>query len=200
MPSAWCSFGGTGLLITLVVEVVVVRGDIGMNTVFKFYLHSWALFASFAAPWVAARASSAGPDGVFPGGLPSFLVFSAALFTLYGSMAKIKDSWVPTAPHTLDGKAYMPYATYYENYPAPSDAVPGSQGGLNMDLSQDYRAIRWMQANITGSPVIVEADSPNLYHWYTRFTIYTGLPSVVGWEWHEQQQRASTHLSVSSVG
>jgi uncharacterized membrane protein len=186
---------GTGLLITLVVEVIVVRGDIGrMNTVFKFYLHSWALFALSAA---AALGWLLEPiRGWLPGWRISwritfsFLVFSAALFTLYGAMAKIKDRWVPAAPHTLDGMAYMPYATYYESYPTPIDAVPGSQGGLTMDLSQDYRAIRWMQANITGSPVIVEADSPNLYHWYTRFTIYTGLPGVVGWEWHEQQQRS----------
>jgi uncharacterized membrane protein len=39
-------FIGTGLLLTLMVETVVVSGDIGrMNTVFKFYLQSWTLFA-----------------------------------------------------------------------------------------------------------------------------------------------------------
>jgi uncharacterized membrane protein len=119
-----------------------------------------------------------------------FLVFSAALFTLYGTMAKIKDRWVPTAPHTLDGMAYMPYATYFENYPGVTENTPVAERGINMDLSQDYRAIRWMQENIQGSPVIVEANSRNLYRWYSRFTIYTGLPGVVGWEWHEQQQRA----------
>ena len=105
-------------------------------------------------------------------------------------MAKIRDRWVTIAPHTLDGMAYMPYATYYESSPNMTENTPADQRGVNMDLSQDYRAIRWMQENIQGSPVIVEANSPNLYHWYSRFTIYTGLPGVLGWEWHEQQQRA----------
>jgi len=61
-------------------------------------------------------------------------------------------------------------------------------GGM-MDLSQDYRAIRWMQDNVQGSPVIVEANCTE-YRWCTRFTIYTGLPGVVGWNWHQRQQRA----------
>jgi uncharacterized membrane protein len=104
-------------------------------------------------------------------------------------MAKIKDRWVSAAPHTLDGMAYMPYATYFENYPGATEDTPVDQRGINMDLSQDYRAIRWMQENVPGSPVIVEANSRNLYRWYSRFTIYTGLPGVVGWEWHQQQQR-----------
>jgi len=58
-----------------------------------------------------------------------------------------------------------------------------------MELSQDYRAIRWMQDNVQGSPVIVEANCTE-YRWCTRFTIYTGLPGVVGWNWHQRQQRA----------
>jgi len=82
------------------------------------------------------------------------------------------------APHTLDGMAFMAHAEYEETWG-------------KMDLSQDYRAIRWMQENVTGSPVIVEANLVNLYRWGSRFSIYTGLPSVVGWEWHQKQQRAA---------
>jgi uncharacterized membrane protein len=61
--------------------------------------------------------------------------------------------------------------------------------GEVMDLSQDYRAIRWLQDNVNGSPVIVEANVTE-YRWGTRYTIYTGLPGVVGWNWHQRQQRA----------
>jgi len=47
-----------------------------------------------------------------------------------------------------------------------------------------------MQKNVAGSPVIVEAAPAGVqYTWLSRFSIYTGLPDVVGWQWHEQQQR-----------
>ena len=37
---------GTALVITIMVELVAVRGDIGrMNTIFKFYLQAWLLLA-----------------------------------------------------------------------------------------------------------------------------------------------------------
>ena len=72
--------------------------------------------------------------------------------------------------------SFMKYSTYLENE-------------VLMDLSQDYDAIRWMQENIKGTPTIVEANLPE-YRWGNRYTIYTGLPGVVGWNWHQRQQRA----------
>src|SRR3970282_1466895 len=88
----------TGMALTLVVEVVVLRGDIGrMNTVFKFYLQVWTLF-SIAAAAAFASWSIAG----------AALVAGALLFPLTATPAKIRDRMTAGSPHTLDGMAYMP--------------------------------------------------------------------------------------------
>jgi YYY domain-containing protein len=171
---------GTGIILTLMVEIIVVSGDIGrMNTVFKFYLHVWALFSVSAAAaimWMSQSLAKwkSGWRFLWQIGLV-FFVGSMLLYPLTATLAKVRDRMATDAPHTLDGMTYMKYATHADE-------------GADMDLSQDYNAIRWMQDNIEGSPVIVEAHLTE-YRWGTRYTIYTGLPGVVGWNWHQRQQR-----------
>ncbi len=58
-----------------------------------------------------------------------------------------------------------------------------------LELEHDYGVIRWLQDNVNGSPVIMEANVPP-YRWGNRISIYTGLPAVVGWDWHTRQHRA----------
>jgi len=171
---------GTGLVLTLVVEFIVLSGDIGrMNTVFKFYLQVWVLFAISSAAalgWILSEFDQWGHRGklIFKVG-GSLLLAGALLFTYMASMDKIRDRIAANIPFTFDSITYMQYSTYWDQ--------------VQLDLNNDYLAIRWMQENIKGSPVIVEANTPE-YRWGTRYTIYTGLPGVVGWNWHQRQQRA----------
>ena len=186
---------GTGLALTLAVEVITLRGDIGrMNTIFKLYMQVWILFAVSTAAafgWLL----DAFPNWtlrwrtVYQTGL-YLLLAGAFLFTVTATTDKISDRITDVTPHTLDGMTFMNYAQHFD--------------GAMMDLSEDYRAIRWMQDNVQGSPVIVEANCTE-YRWCTRFTIYTGLPGVVGWNWHQRQQRgfaAPTAINdrVSEIG
>jgi uncharacterized membrane protein len=171
-----------GLSLTLMVEIIVLVGDIGrMNTVFKFYLQVWTLLAVSAAAgfgWTLASLARWTPSWrTFWQIMVVLLVSSAALYPLLGGTAKINDRMAEGVPLTLDGMAFMEYAEYDDL-------------GRRMDLSQDYHAIRWLQENVVNSPVIIEGNMVE-YHWGTRNTIYTGLPNVVGWNWHQRQQRAT---------
>jgi uncharacterized membrane protein len=173
---------GSSLMLTLMVEVIVLRGDIGrMNTVFKFYLQVWTLLAvsaGAAVGWLVPAVDDWTPGWRWSWQIAFVLIVGAAsLYPMMATMAKIDDRIIENGPNTLDGMAYMPYSTYVDEWG-------------QMDLGQDYQAIRWLQENVQGSPVIVEANLRNLYRWGSRYTIYTGLPGVVGWEWHQQQQRA----------
>ena len=67
---------------------------------------------------------------------------------------------------TLDGEAFM--RAWY----------PG-----------DAEAIAWINENISGSPVILEAVEPFSYTWFGRVSVYTGLPDIVGWPDHVAEQR-----------
>ena len=173
------------LFLTLAVEIVVLDGDIGrMNMVFKFYVQVWLLLsvaagAAVAWAWPAVRRRSRTLRLSWHAALGA-LLFIAALYPLLATRAKWEIRMSADAPITLDGMAFMATTSY------------GDINNSTVELAPDYDAIEWMYRNIKGSPVIAEAHGSNPYRSIAnRVANFTGLPAIVGWDWHQRQQRAA---------
>ena len=175
------------LMMTLMVEVITYKGDIGrMNTVFKFYLQVWVFLGIASAVGIAFLTRHASRF-TFHASRPSslvtlwwsifgILVFIGLLYPITATQAKVNDRFTAGAPAGLNGMDYMTTAVYHDQ-------------GRPLPLEDDRQAILWLRENIPGSPVILEGNAP-LYHWGSRISIYTGLPTVIGWDWHQKQQRS----------
>ncbi len=198
------------LLLSAGVEVAVLNPDIGrQNTVFKFYLQIWILLAlasSFAVWYLAAtlaagwtslrqrisaaldRPAASLPRLAFVTGLVALLL-AALVYPVEATRWRVRlDDRFPNASQqeltpvaaagvTNNGLAFMPNSVYYDEH-GP------------IALKYDYDAIMWLRNNVQGSPVTIEAVTPE-YRWGSRIAIYTGLPTVLGWRWHQTQQRGS---------
>ncbi len=180
---------GLAFGLSLGVDLVTLNGDITrMNTVFKFYIHAWVLFglaASFALWYLifVVRPDYSGAGSLallkraprFAGALAvGALVAGAAIYPVLATPVRLDERFVDL-PNTLDGAAFME-KTIYQDAKGP------------IELKWDWQGIEWLRANVAGSPTIIEGRS-DLYRWGSRFSIYTGLPTVLGWDWHQKQQR-----------
>ncbi|MFC4823361.1 DUF2298 domain-containing protein [Halorussus aquaticus] len=164
---------GAGL-VTLVEFVYVKDSAAGgrFNTVFKVYMQVWVLWATAAGTALAALVASNGPsDWTLPGvgiersqvmrGLAAVLVASTAL---YGGLAlggHFTADQHRTDDPTLAGKAYV------------EDHHPG-----------EAAAIAWLDDK-EGQPHIVSPPGREVYAWSSPASSLTGLPTVIGWVYHE---------------
>ena len=201
---------GTGMAVTIFVELFTLGGD-RFNTMFKLYVQVWVLFAIGAAAalayvWADRVRWSFAWKSIHTTLLVIFLV-SAGLYTVTSVPAKMRDRFPPYGmtpansgagcdqldgqpvpyetglpedqqPHSLDGMQFMSFSAYCDN-------------GNYLPLQYDDDAIRWLQQNVQGSPVIVEAQTFDLYRMSSRYAWFTGLPDVIGWDNHQRQQRGA---------
>jgi YYY domain-containing protein len=162
-----------------------------MNTVFKFYFQAWALLAIASGAGMFFILESLRPvEGMTVNarrwqriagvgwtiGQVALLLAACAYpvsapYARYAQVDPVTHQSYLTRTNSLDGLTYL----------KTDPANPG-----------DYDAIRWLNANVQGDPVIVEsigADNNGDYSNYARVSAFTGLPTLMGWVGHEYQWR-----------
>ncbi len=171
-----------GVGLTVAPEFIVVRDDIGrLNTIFKSYLQAWTLLglgAALALPCLI-RVLRPRQGRRFNGARMAWiaglvmLAITALSYPLLATPHKLNLRIQPL-PATLDGEAFMDGGVIYDQ-------------GVPVALSADQRAIEWLRANVRGAPVVAETPT-TIYRWGGRVSVYTGLPTVMAWDWHAKQQ------------
>ena len=170
-----------GVGLTAAPEVIVVRDDIGrLNTIFKSYLQAWTLLglgAALALPYVVRtlrrRGTRFGVARLTWAACLALLAAAALSYPILATPHKLNLRIQPL-PATLDGEAFMDGGRIYDQ-------------GVPVDLSADRRAIEWLRTQVEGAPVVAETPT-TIYRWGGRVSVYTGLPTIVAWDWHAKQQ------------
>src|SRR5258706_16082180 len=104
------------------------------------------------------------------------LIVAALVYPISATPARVADRFDARSGPTLDGMAFMRTGVWAEN-------------GRQFPLAEDADAIEWMRAHIDGTPIVLEAQT-DPYRWAGRVSTYTGFPTLLGWSWHEYQQRS----------
>jgi YYY domain-containing protein len=187
------------------VELVVVADDLidtpayRMNTVFKFYNQIWVLLAISCAALIALMlATIVGRAAWHRTGAPVRWSFAArwasagsvvavavllASFTypILATAPRLDQRFTPgTRGGDLNALAWMNEGTVPVLGSAEADAIT---------FAGDALAIDWFFAHVAGSPVIAEASIGPYRCNGSRISAATGLPTIIGWERHQQQQR-----------
>ncbi len=91
---------------------------------------------------------------------------------------------------------FLAVPSYYSNFKNYS----GLDGitYLKTLYPDDYAAINWINKNIKGQPVILEAQGDS-YTDYARISANTGLPTVLGWTVHEWLWRGSYSIPAPRI-
>lgn len=142
-----------------------------MNTIFKFYIPTGMLFALSAAGSLLLATSSESSLTTKRKTLRNILLLLSSPALLIGAIgggiaiyAMTTFERIPGPRPTLDGFAYL------KEY-SPDEAA----------------AYVFLRSHIRGTPRVLEAWGPS-YREYGRVTMFTGLPSFLGWEYHVLQR------------
>ena len=192
-----------GFAVLVGVETFTQDADVArLNTVFKFWLQVWHLFAiacAFGASWLVGpllrRPTGEASDEQMPeaprlgvarrwfGGGVVVLLLASLVYPALSISPRQANRIDTTLGPSLDGDLWLEPGRY-------SFGIRDVNGNdAVVDPGQDRAIIEWLQTNVQGRPTIVEAVGGSEYQWWGRISIHAGLPTVLGWRWHQSQQR-----------
>ena len=186
--AASLAFGLIAAVDILAIQDYLVR----MNTIFRVYLQAWiflGISAAFLLWWMLRRGGVLRMRGIGRiyritfYGLTAVAILGVSIYPVLGTRARLADRINTSVPLTLDGTAYMQDGTYID------------VDDTEIILRHELDALLWLRENADGLPVVAEAGLPPTQHdtpYYriqSRAAMYSGLPMIIGWPWHQRQQR-----------
>ncbi|HEY6065373.1 MAG TPA: DUF2298 domain-containing protein, partial [Thermoanaerobaculia bacterium] len=165
-----CGFLATAFFLVLFPQKAYLYDR--MNTFFKLYFEAWPLFALSTAVLVFGPPRRSGTFSRWP------LVFRGVFWVLLAAAAF-------TSVTAVRGALFAP------GNPARHEGEPRmTLDGLRyLELLRpgEYRAVEWLRRTVPGTPVILEAQGAS-YQEFSRISMLTGIPTVLGWEHHVKQR------------
>jgi YYY domain-containing protein len=156
-----------GSLLILGPDFVYLRDNFGyrINSVFKFYYQAWILLSLAAAYGIVLL-------------LRNLRGAANAIFSTVFAIVLIVGLTYPA----------LGIFNKTNNFKPPYGYTLDDFDRVQRENPDEAAAIQWLQSAPDG--VIVEATRPSdAYSAYARISIYTGLPTVIGWGNHEGQWR-----------
>jgi YYY domain-containing protein len=159
-----------GLVIIIFCEFFYLRDSMGdvyyrMNTVFKFYFAAWLLLGASGFAMLGMMLARWVRPLTIP--VPARYVLALVLAIGFILLPLVIPATMIEGPRSLDGLAYI-------NSSHPNDAA----------------AVAWLRT-LPGNITIVEAESGD-YTYYSRISSFTGIPTIIGWPFHEFMWRGDT--------
>ncbi|PZC50768.1 MAG: putative membrane protein [Chloroflexi bacterium] len=166
----------TGFLLLMGIELFQISDHFNnrMNTVFKFSYQTWCLF-SIAAAFSVYRLISRYNNLTGLINLPAYF-------------------WLGTVTLLLITSMYYPLSVTYMKL--AESIKPVSLDGLQHVASSnpdEHATIQWLKNNATWNDTILEAVGDD-YSEFSRISSSSGIPTVLGWVFHETQWRNTSSM------
>jgi YYY domain-containing protein len=172
-----------GALLSLFCELFYIQDSFGinspqyirLNTVFKFYVQHWIVWAlaagaAFYHLWNLGEIKGK-EDVKDTGGMKEMADVTKKGFAIISIIL------------VLAAVSYPVFATYSRSGNFKGQLTLDGAAYLEQQYQNEYNAIMWLD-NLSGTPVVLQSPG-QAYQLNTHVTAFTGLPTVLGWPGHE---------------